>query len=171
MNRRDVLAGLGSVGVLGTSAVVYSRFQADGDVDPVTVETLEAPGSEAGETTVPEAGRVTFLEVFATWCSTCRGMMSTLQEVHERTDDVHFLSVSNEPLGATVDRTDVVEWWRAHDGSWTVGVDADLVLTSELDVRAVPATFVFDEQNRIVNADTGTKSADTLLEWIESARV
>lgn len=173
MNRREMLAGLGSIGVLGGAVATYAWRQTGESVDPVTVETLDAPGSIAGETAVPDSGRVTFLEVFATWCSTCRGMMPTLRKVHEQVDgqgsNVQFLSVSNEPIGTTVERRDIVDWWREYEGNWTVGIDADLALTAELDVRSVPTTFVFDRSNRLVQTGTSEKSAETLIEWIESA--
>lgn len=173
MNRREILTGLGSISVLGGAVATYSWRQTGERVDPVTVETLDAPGSTAGEMVVPDLGRVTFLEIFATWCSICRGMMPTIREVHEQIDgqdsDVQFLSVSNEPIGTTVERRDVADWWRENGGNWSVGIDTDLALTAELDVRTVPATFVFDKRNRLVQADTGEKSAEELIEWIESA--
>jgi thiol-disulfide isomerase/thioredoxin len=170
MNRRELLAGAGSLGVLGAGAFVYSTAAPDeADIEPVPIETIAAPGSDAGEVSVPEQGRPTFLEVFATSCGICEGMMPTLQTVHDSVDGVQFLSVTNEPIGATIKRSDVADWWREHEGNWTVGLDSDLDLTAALDVRAVPTTVVFDEQNRIVNSDTGEKSSETVIDWIESA--
>lgn len=169
MRRRDVLGGLGSLAVLGGGGALYTHRRSDGTgVDPVTIETIAAPGSEAGRAAVPQPGTVTFLEVFATWCSTCRGMMPTLRTVHDRADVGQFVSVSNEPIGTVTTRADVGTWWRDHGGQWPVGVDTDLDLTAALDVRTVPTSFVFDEDNRIRHAETGQKSTETLLDWLES---
>lgn len=169
MKRRELLAGLGSLTALGAGAAVYTtRPSGENGREPIPVETLAAPGSEAGETRIPERGRVTFLDVFATWCTICQGMMPTLREVHDQVEDVQFVSVSNEAVGTVTERDDISEWWREHDGNWTVGVDTDLTLTAELDIRTVPASFVFDEENRLVHTETGRKTTETLVDWIES---
>lgn len=169
MRRRDLLVGLGSLTAVGGGAAL-----AFGDVgvttegvEPVELETINAPGSPAETTTVPERGRVNFLEMFATWCTVCQSMMPTLATVHDAVEeDVQFLSVTNEPLGTTVSRADVADWWEQHGGQWTVATDADLALTQRLSASGVPYAFVFDEQNRIVWSHRGRASAATLEDTI-----
>lgn len=153
MKRRDVIAGLGGLAVLGGGAAVALNA---GDrrggqaIEPVELETLDAPGSTAGMATVPERGRVTLVELFATWCTVCQSMMPEMADVNDAVgDEVQFLSVSNEPIGDTVTTGDIAAWWADHDGDWTVAVDRDLELTKRLDATGVPYTFVFDEDNRI----------------------
>jgi thiol-disulfide isomerase/thioredoxin len=165
MRRRDVLAGLGSLAVLGGGAAVAfdAVGQSQGDIEPVDVETLDAPGSDAGTATVPERGRVTFVELFATWCTVCQSMMPRVAEVHDAVgDEVQFLSVTNEPLGNTVTREDVVEWWADHGGEWTVAADTNLELTQRLDASGVPYAVVFDEDNHIVWQHRGRTTTETL---------
>lgn len=170
MNRRELIAGLGSLSVLGAGTAVYTTRSAGPEgIEPIQIEAVSAPGSEAGDTLIPEPGRVTFLDVFATWCRTCQGMMPTLRDVHQQVDDIQFVSVSNEAIGTVTSRDDLTDWWRAHDGNWTVGVDTDLKLTAELDINTVPSSFVFDAENQLVDSETGHKTGETLLEWIESA--
>ena len=145
--------------------------EGDDTVTPVEVETLDAPGSNAGTVEVPRRGDVTFVEFFATWCHVCQGMMDEVAAAHDEVGDgVQFLSVSNEPVGHTVTREEVVDWWRDNGGDWTVGVDGDLRLTEALDAAGVPTTVVVDSRNRIVTADTGRKTADEIVEAVESAR-
>jgi len=93
VRRRDLLAGLASVGALGgAGAVATGRVpdaiggdelggsEADGDraepIEPVTLDTVEAPGSRDGEVTLPMPDRPTFVDFFGTWCppakSRCR---------------------------------------------------------------------------------------------------
>ncbi len=171
MRRRDLLAGVGGLGVLGGGGALASgaiELGSDG-VDPVELDTLDAPGSEAGTMTVPERGRVTFVEIFATWCTVCQSMMPRLAEVHEAVDgDVQFLSITNEPVGTTVSREAVVEWWTANGGAWPVALDADLALTERLNAGGVPYAVVFDERNRIVWEHRGRASVDELTERIRS---
>ncbi|MCX2818661.1 TlpA disulfide reductase family protein [Haladaptatus sp. F3-133] len=169
MRRRDFVAGALGVTALGAGAA-YSRMQGDESVKPVEVETLDAPGSEEGVAQVPRRGEVTFVEFFATWCTVCEGMMDEVAKAHgEVGDGVQFLSVSNEPVGHTVTRDEVADWWRENGGSWTVGVDGDLRLTETLDAAGVPTTVVVDARNRVVSSGTGRKTADEIVGSIESA--
>lgn len=170
VRRRDFIAGALGVAAVGAGAA-YVGSDSDDAVTPVEVETLDAPGSDAETVEVPRRGDVTFVEFFATWCHVCQGMMDEVAAAHDEVgDDVQFLSVSNEPVGHTVTRDEVVEWWQKNNGDWTVGVDGDLRLTEALDAAGVPTTVVVDAGNRIVTAETGRKTSDEILEAIESAR-
>jgi thiol-disulfide isomerase/thioredoxin len=171
MKRREVIAGLGSLAVVGGGAAVAfsGRDQSNGDTfEPLEIETLDAPGSTAGTMTVPEAGRVTVLELFATWCGVCESTMPELAQFNDAVgDEVEFLSVTNEPIGNTVTRADVSEWWADHGGDWTVGVDPDLDLTTRLDAKGVPYTVVFDADNQLVWQHRGRTTAAKLEEVVE----
>ncbi|MFP4174991.1 MAG: TlpA family protein disulfide reductase [Halobacteriales archaeon] len=169
MRRRDFIAGALGVAALG-AGVAYTQTSGADAVTPVEVDTLDAPGSEEGVVDVPRRGEVTFVEFFATWCHVCEGMMDDVAAAHDEVgDDVQFLSVSNEPVGHTVTRDEVVDWWSDNGGDWTVGIDGDLRLTEALDAGGVPTTVVVDAQNRVVSTDTGRKTADEMVEAIESA--
>ncbi|EMA27344.1 TlpA family protein disulfide reductase [Halobiforma nitratireducens] len=174
MKRRDLLAGAAAVGVAGAGAVFATGgfgSSVEG-VEPFELETIDAPGSEAGTLAVPEPGRVTFLELFATWCDACARTVATKGEVYDELgerDDLQFVSVSNEPLGHTVTRDDVADWWDEHDGRWTVAIDDDLALTETLDASGVPYSFVLDAENRVTWSRQGDVAADELRDAITSA--
>ena len=163
MNRREVIAGLGGLAVLGGGASMALDVgdRGGGDaVESVELETLDAPGSTAGVAVVPERGRVTVLELFATWCNVCQSMMPEMAALHDAVgDDVQFLSVTNEPVGDTVTTADIASWWADYDGDWTVALDRDLELTQRLDATGVPYTFVLDENNRITWRHKGRSEA------------
>lgn len=174
MRRRDLLIGAGAFGVLGAgSAVAFGAvdpFSADDQIEPVELERFDAPGSAPGVETVPEPGRVTFLGLFATWCSICQRKMDPLSEAAGAVgDDVQFVSVTNEPVGLTVDRQDVIDWWIEYEGNWPVALDDDLELTRRVDGPGVPYSIVFDEDNQITWRDSGYKIANEVLERIEQA--
>lgn len=165
VRRRDILIGAGSLAALGGgAAVAFDLVGSDESaIEPIDLESIDAPGSTAGTATVPELGRVTFVELFATWCSVCQSMMPELEATYDAVgEDVQFISVTNEPLGDTVTREDVAEWWADHDGSWPVAADRDLELTRALDASGVPYTFVLDERNRIVWRSRGRSSAEEM---------
>lgn len=175
MRRREVLAGLGALGVFGAgAATIYGDFDPlDGDEqrEPISLPRLDAPGSSPGVETIPEPGRVTYLSLFATWCGTCATKMEPLGEAASLVaDDVQFVSVTNEPLGHTTDEQDVVEWWDAHDGNWPVAHDEDLELSRTVDASGVPHSVTFDAENRLVSSVGGYKTVDEILDAIEEAR-
>lgn len=163
MRRRDLLVGAGSLAALGGGAAV--AFDVVGSTDESTIgavdlDVISAPESEADTVTVPEPGRVTFLELFATWCNVCQSMMPEMAALHDAVgDDVQFLSVTNEPVGDTVTTADIASWWADYDGDWTVALDRDLELTQRLDATGVPYTFVLDENNRIAWRHKGRSEA------------
>lgn len=173
MRRREFLAGAAGLGVLGGGAVIATggldRLRGDdARIDPLQLSGIEAPGSEATTVTVPEPGRVSFVEVFATWCHVCEDAMPELAAAHERVaDDVQFVSVTNEPLGRTTTREDVAEWWAEHGGAWQVAADEDLELTAALDATGVPHAAVLDEDNVLRWSGKGAKTADELVAAIE----
>ena len=172
MRRRDLLVGAGSLAAVGGGAAV--AFDVVGSEEAIVgeaeLETIDAPGSAAGTAPIPERGTVTFVELFATWCSICQSMMPELAAVHASVgDEVQYVSVTNEPLGNTITREDVAEWWAEHGGEWTVAADPELELTRALDASGVPYAFVLDERNRVVWRHRGRSSAEKLRTQIRNA--
>lgn len=170
MRRREFVAGALGLGALGVGAYVATSSEG-GTVEPVEVETINAPGSEAGTKEVPEPGTVSVVKFFATWCSTCSAMMPEVRAAYEEVgDEAEFVSVTYEPLGHSVTRADVAEWWREHEGAWTVAHDAGFGLTEALGVAGVPTTAVLDEENLVVLNDGGYKTEEEFVEAVERAR-
>jgi len=170
MERREFIVGLGAAGIVGAGGyAAYTRGGSPG-VEPVELRRFDAPGSPPGTETVPERGRVTFLEMFATWCTICERKMSELTNTHEAVgEDVQFVSVTSEPVGRSVEPADVVEWFSSLGGNWPLAHDEELELSRRVDATAVPYAVVFDEQNRIVSSSTGFADAETLIDRIGSA--
>ncbi|EMA35126.1 TlpA family protein disulfide reductase [Halobiforma nitratireducens] len=192
MRRRDVLAGLGSVGVVaGAGAVAVYGLpstgnlegggddggDSDGDgeadrIDPAEIETVDAPGSEAGEILVPASDddRPTFIDFFGTWCPPCIDQMPALAAAHDRVgDEVLFISITSESVGedGMLTEAELVDWWDEHDGSWTLGLDpsADLSYLA----TGYPTAMAIDADGYLRWSETGTKTADELVAGIEHA--
>jgi len=169
MRRRDVIIGLAGLATVGGAAYTFGASDATG-VEPVEIETVAAPGSTAGTALVPERGRVSVVEFFATWCTVCAASMPALRTVHEGlAADVQFVSVTNEPLGHAITRQDVTDWWTEHDGTWLVGLDDDLALTERLDATGVPTLFVLDAENRVTYSHVGEPDAEEVLQQVRAA--
>ncbi|THE64079.1 TlpA family protein disulfide reductase [Salinadaptatus halalkaliphilus] len=186
MRRRDVLAGLASVGVVGGGGVLAVRgvpsFETGSDdpeatdgaettaPDPIAIETVEAPGSEAGEVRIPAPERVTFVDFFGTWCPPCIEQMPALAEANDRIgSDVLFLSVTNEAVGSSVTEDELVDWWDEHDGDWLLGLDPTAELTSRYLAGGYPSAVAIDTDGRVQWSDSGVKTADELVAGIERA--
>ncbi|TYL37391.1 redoxin [Natronococcus pandeyae] len=186
MRRRDVLAGLASVGVVGGGGVLAFRgvpsFETGSDdpeatdgagataPDPITIETVEAPGSEAGEVRIPAPERVTFVDFFGTWCPPCIEQMPALAEANDRIgSDVLFLSVTNEAVGSSVTEDELVDWWDEHDGDWLLGLDPTAELTARYLAGDYPSAVAIDTDGRVQWSDSGVKTADELVAGIERA--
>jgi thiol-disulfide isomerase/thioredoxin len=186
VRRRDIIAGVGALGVFGAGAATAltgvdlpgtgggESSNADDGRDGIRTFELprfDAPGSPPGREPVTERGRVSFVTFFATWCSICQRKMEPLGAAYDSVDeDVQFVSVTNEPVGKTVNPEEVVEWWRDHDGRWPVAHDADLELTRVVDAPGVPYSMVFDADNVMTWSAGGYKTADQIRQHIDDAK-
>lgn len=175
MNRRRLLAGLAGVGVVGagwgvSSGTLPTGAVSSGEDDTIdeTVETIDAPGSTAGEQSIP-ADQPLLVDVMSVTCSVCEESMPALVEAHEEYGEtVSFLSVSTDPVGFSVETSTLADWWVDHNGQWSFGVDPRLSVTEQLGVSAVPTTVLIDEDGRILDRLRGEKTAAELAAIIES---
>ncbi|WP_255191366.1 TlpA family protein disulfide reductase [Natronobeatus ordinarius] len=173
MRRRDVIAGIGSLGVLAGAGVLAARgpslLDSEGDSngggDPIELETIDAPGSEAGTITVPQPGQAMVVDFFATTCSSCASLMPTVAEAQEAAEDVTFLSVTIER-----DEEPISAWWEEHGGNWAVGMDPGINLYERYDVVATPTTVAIDGTGEAHWRSQGSKTLEEILEGAAAAR-
>lgn len=173
MRRRDLLTTLAAATATASAGCnAVGTFTSDDDdaEEAITVETLDAPGSQAGTTTVPAAERVSFVEFFATTCSICAAQMSTLAEAYRRVgDEVQFISVTSEPVGYTVTKEEVASWWEDHGGTWPVAVDDGTALSQRYDATSVPTAVVVRPDGTVTWSHTGRTEAADIVEAIRAA--
>ena len=178
MRRRELVAGIGSVGVLAGGGTVLWRglptLADDGRPagetggDPLEVETIDARGSEAGTLRVPTDG-VTVVMFFTTGCGNCQAQMPRLDEARSHLaerhgDAVEFLSVTYQ-TPETKPEDELREWWRLHSGNWSVGYDSGLA--SSYSVVGFPVTIVVDSDGEKRWEETGVQDADTIVDAVE----
>ncbi|RRJ29562.1 TlpA family protein disulfide reductase [Halocatena pleomorpha] len=186
MRRRELLAGLGSIGVLGGAGLVAiegvpsvenrSEHQANGEAadrtetDPITIETITAPGSRDGQVTIPASDRSTFIDFFGTWCPPCVEQMPALAEANKRVgNSVLFISVTTEAVGRSVAKRELVNWWKTHDGNWLLGVDQRAALAARYLEGGYPSAVAIDASGKVQWSKAGVKTADQLVAGIRQA--
>ena len=181
MRRRELLAGLGSVGVLGGAGLVAIRGlpsfgeeptgSEDGDPpEQLTIETVDAPGSRDGSVAVPSTDQPTFIDFFGTWCPPCIEQMPALGEASDRVgDSALFLSVTTEAVGRALPEAELVDWWETHDGDWLLGVDPNAELAARYLAGGYPSAVAIDASGTVQWSDSGVKTADELVAGIETA--
>ena len=176
MERRHFLAGIASAGALGAGGLLATGNvpaalggSSVEPIEPITIDTIEAPGSRDGEVTLPAADRVTFVDFFATWCKPCKEQMPALAEANDRIgDDVLFVSVTTEDVGDGVPESAVVDMWEDFGGDWPVATDRTAELAAKLDVGGYPTAVVLDGTGRVRWSDSGVHTADTLVAETEA---
>jgi thiol-disulfide isomerase/thioredoxin len=167
------------VGILGGGGLVatgnlpggFGVTDSTGEaIEPVTVETVAAPGSQDGSVTLPSDERPTFMDFFGTWCAPCIEQMPALAEAKDRVgDEVLFVSVTNEDVGGALSEEALAEWWRENDGDWLVAADVTAELAAKVNVSGYPTAVALDADRRIRWSESGTHTADEIVSGIETA--
>lgn len=175
MKRREYLAGgIGLAGVVGGAAYVTlggSSLGKGTTVDAVSVETLKAKESSAGQLSIPITGSVTILDMFSVSCIPCREQLANLQTAFSQVGQgVQFVSLTPESLVDGSDTAEVIEFWDEYGGSWTMGLDPDNHFTRSLNVESYPYTAVFDKDRTLRFEEVGVSDPDEIVEIVESAK-
>lgn len=173
MDRRTLLAGIGSLGVLGSGGwlVFGDRGRIGGDyLEPVAIRPLDGPSSQSEPFRVPFADAVTVIDIFATWCTPCLEHVETLETVRSSVGDgIRFVSVTNQATGQDLTRADIQEWWAEHGGDWAAGFDDEGALTRRTRTNGLPHTAVVDPAGRLTWARSGTPDPEPIVAAIEEA--
>ena len=156
--RTPVVAALltsGLVFALGTFALSTSLRQA-APLPSLTLPSLEGdPVAVAGF-----AGRPTVINLWASWCGPCQREMPLLHRAQSTGVDVNFVFVNE---GETIET--VAGYLQQHRLPLrNVLLDARLQLGSALGQRALPTTFFFDAQGRLIGTRIGELSEATLAQ-------
>ncbi len=108
-------------------------------------------------------GRVTLLNVWASWCTPCQQEHPLLVDFARRQPGVQLIGLNYK------DQREAAETWlrRLGDPYHAIGFDERGQLGIEFGVYGVPETFVIDRQGRIRFKHVGPLTAELMRERIE----
>ncbi|SFB74980.1 Thiol-disulfide isomerase or thioredoxin [Halobiforma haloterrestris] len=190
MKRRELVAGVASAGVLGGGAAVVwrglrspiggssDRPEADAETDSsedaedgaIELETIEAPGSDAGTISIPTDG-VALVVFFSPVCHRCRSLMPNLVDAQAQlaetygNDEDDALTVVSVAAHQTEEQ--LRDWWIEHDGNWTLAYDGDRRLANEYGVASHPVLLALDDSGTVRWEDEGVLETERIVRNVE----
>ncbi|AXR81004.1 TlpA family protein disulfide reductase [Natrarchaeobaculum sulfurireducens] len=181
--RRRLLIGASLVATAGCLEADAGDEPAAGSDDepdgpPFELTTVDAPGSEAGTTTVPASDRSLLVNFTRTGCPTSEGLLENVDDAADRlgaardlepNDSLVVLSVIDTTFGSDESADELADWWTSHDGNWPLGIDEDGALTDHYDVGGFPVLVVIDADGAVRWHETDATATDSIVDGVADA--
>lgn len=112
-------------------------------------------------------GKVTYIDIWATWCLPCRGEIPALKELEKKFHgkDVAFVSISIDQ------NKDEWKEFVKNEGLKGVQLFAENAFESQFiqdyGIRQIPTFIIIDKEGKIVNADAPRPSSDEITGLLE----
>ena len=103
-----------------------------------------------------DKGKIVLVNFWATWCTPCRVEMPSIEALYHSFDrsELEILSVSSDVQGAAV----VKPFFYSYRLTFPALIDANSKVTNLYKVRAVPATYIIDQEGIITHRFFGAKN-------------
>ena len=119
-----------------------------------------------------EKGKIVLVNFWATWCTPCRVEMPSIEALYHRFDRNEFeiFTVSSDVQGAAV----VKPFIQSYRLTFPALIDENFMVTNLYKVRALPATYIIDQEGIITHRFFGAKnwnnkeSTDLIRKMIQS---
>jgi len=158
-----VVVGLGLAVIIGNRRAPQSAYVGESDAIPSVPSSKEGPvaaGPKAADFKLQTldgstvsldqfAGKVVFLNIWATWCGPCREEMPSMETLYNElkgNKDFVILAISQDVKG----RSAVAPYVEKNGYHFTVLLDPENKVGNSYDVSGVPETFIIDRKGRIV---------------------
>ena len=184
MKRREAVAGLASVGLLGGAGVALWRSTSvtpeppdateetdDGDdasdEPQFELETIDAGESEAGTIPVPTDG-VLLLNFTSPSCGTCQRLMPHLEEAVADLNESYADVLTVVSVTAPFSEEDLQEWWAEYDADWSLGFDPRGRLSTRYRITGYPVLAAIDADGELRWDDDGVVDTSVIVRNLES---
>ena len=103
-------------------------------------------------------GKTVFVNFWATWCKPCLSEMPSIEKAQNilRNEEIIFLLASDESV------QQIAEFRTRHDYEFNY---SRIENSEDLDIQALPTTFIFDPEGRLVFSEPGERN------WDDSANI
>lgn len=162
--KRTIVAVLSLLLVLFTCACSASPSQEQTkmlDALDFTITTLQGEGFTLSE----QAGKVTFINFWATWCPPCVGELPEIQKLYEdySADDVAFLMISVQ------EELETVQGFLDDNGySFPVAID-DGTVSALYPTNGIPFTVVINKDGKISASHLGGTDYKAFSRMLDAA--
>lgn len=154
--RRPLASSLLAGVVLWTAGTVLTRTVGRDELPSITLIELDG-GAEVGLPQVAR-GRPVVVNLWATWCGSCRREMPVLADAQARQSAIGFLFVNQGESAAAVQSYLRTEKLALRE----VLLDGGSSLGPAVGSRGLPTTLFYDAQGRLVDAHVGALNAAAL---------
>lgn len=100
------------------------------------------------------AGKVVFLNFWATWCGPCRDEMPSMEELWQRFKEEDFVILA---VDLREGKEEVNSFMKDYGLTFSVLLDSRGEVGSMYAVRAIPTTFLIDSEGRMVGKALGAR--------------
>ena len=108
-------------------------------------------------------GKVIFLNIWATWCPSCREEMPSMERLYQelKGNDFEILAVSIDSSGATA----VAPFMKRHNLSFPALLDPQVKVRNLFGVTGVPESFIIDKEGIVKKVVVGP------IDWVSPEMV
>ncbi len=103
------------------------------------------------------AGKVVYLDFWASWCDPCRQSFPWMNEMHNQFADSGLVIIA---VNVDRDRDKADKFLEKNPAGFTIGYDSEGVLAKSYDVKGMPSSYIIDRNGQLVASHIGFRDKD-----------
>lgn len=103
-------------------------------------------------------GKIVFLNIWTTWCPTCRIEMPSMEKLHQKFKNKDFAMVT---INLQESATQVKGFFKEYKLTFTALLDTTGEVGSSFGIYQIPTTFILDKKGRIIGKAVGPREWDS----------
>ena len=111
-------------------------------------------------------GTPLLIDIFATWCEPCKTEILHLKEIHDKTSDISFLSISIDFISDTLEKLE--NFKEEFEVDWEFGLDHNDIFSQNFNITVIPSLLLLDATGEILHIWRGLTSVDEISSKIQS---
>ncbi|MBL0061824.1 MAG: TlpA family protein disulfide reductase [bacterium] len=103
------------------------------------------------------AGKVVYLDFWASWCDPCRQSFPWMNEMHNQFADSGLVIIA---VNVDRDREKADKFLEKNPVNFMIGFDSEGTLAKSYDVKGMPSTYIIDRKGQLVTSHIGFRDKD-----------